>query len=440
MGKARRMKGSRTIRVDYLARVEGEGALYVRVRDGRVAEVRLRIFEPPRLFESMLRGRHASEAPDITARICGICPVAYQMSAVHAVEQACGVRLPAPLRALRRLLYCGEWIESHTLHVHMLHAPDFLGYPSAIHLAKDHPGMVRRGLDLKKAGNAIVALVGGREIHPINVRVGGFHRLPTRGELGTLVEPLKRARDLAREVVRWTGTLQFPEFAHDYEFVAMRHPDEYPMNEGRLVTSRGDGFGVDEFDVRVEERQVPHSTALHASLRGRGAYLVGPMARWSLNADHLPGWIRDEARGAGLDGACLNPFRSITARAVEVLWACDEALRLIEGYEPPESPAVEIPWCAGVGYAATEAPRGVLYHRYELEPDGTIREARIVPPTSQNQATIEDDLRRFVPGRLAMPEDELRMRCEQVVRNHDPCISCATHFLKLQIDNETGHA
>jgi len=218
------MSRERTIKVDYLARVEGESALYVKLRGDRVEEVRLRIFEPPRFFEAFLRGRSFAEVPDITARICGICPAAYQMSAVHAMEDALGISVDGGLRELRRLLYCGEWIESHALHVYLLHAPDFLGYDDAIAMGRDHAEALRRGLSLKRTGNEIIRVLGGREIHPVNVRVGGFFRAPTRAELAPLGERLRRARDEARETVRWASGFEFPDFEHDYEFVALRHP------------------------------------------------------------------------------------------------------------------------------------------------------------------------------------------------------------------------
>lgn len=150
---------TRTIKVDYLARVEGEGALYLKIHDGKLDEVQLKIFEPPRFFEGFLRGRKFTEAPDITARICGICPIAYQMSAVHAMENAIGITIDGPLRDLRRLIYCGEWISSHALHIFMLHAPDFLGYESAIHLAKDFPEKIEKGLQLKKMGGVLMSLL-----------------------------------------------------------------------------------------------------------------------------------------------------------------------------------------------------------------------------------------------------------------------------------------
>lgn len=424
----------RTIKVDALARVEGEGALYVKIRGARVEEVRLQIYEPPRFFEALLRGRAFGEAPDITARICGICPVAYQMSAVHAMEDALGVVVDGPLRALRRLLYCGEWIESHALHVYLLHAPDFLGYEDAISMAKDHPRLLQDGLELKKAGNEIVALLGGREIHPVNVRVGGFYRVPTRRELAPLAERLKRARELARESVRWAGALDFPAFEQDYQFVALQHPSEYPFNEGRIASSRGLDIPVREYEEHFAEEHVPHSNALHSILKGRGVYFVGPQARYSLNYDRLSPLAQEAAREAGLGPTCANPFQSIVVRSVETLYACDEAIRIIEAYEPPARASVEIEPHEGTGCGATEAPRGLLYHRYRLDTAGAIADAKIVPPTSQNQKSIEQDLRRFVTERLDLSRDRLTWLCEQAIRNYDPCISCATHFLKLTLD------
>jgi sulfhydrogenase subunit alpha len=436
LGKTTRAQ-SQNIKVNYLARVEGEGALFIKIKNRSVADVKLKIFEPPRFFEAFLRGRRFTEAPDITARICGICPVAYQMSSCHAMEDACGVKVDGPLRELRRLLYCGEWIESHVLHVYMLHAPDFLGYADAIQMAKDHPGVVQRGLKLKRTGNEIVSLLGGREIHPINVRVGGFYRVPTPRELAPLAEQLKWAREAALETVRWAGTLPYPEFERDYEFVSLRHPDEYPFNEGRLVSNQGLDIVVRDYDKHFAEEHVQHSTALHSVLRDRGAYFVGPLARYNLNFDKLPSFVQQAARRAGLGPVCRNPFQSLVVRCVEVFYACDEALRIIAKYEMPDSPAVPVEPQAGTGCGCTEAPRGMLYHRYRLDSQGVILDAKIVPPTSQNQKTIEGDLWKFVARRLDLSPDKLQWQCEQAVRNYDPCISCSTHFLKLHLERES---
>jgi sulfhydrogenase subunit alpha len=425
---------SRSVKVDYLARVEGEGGILVKVKDRAVTDVQFKIFEPPRFFEAFLRGRHFTEAPDITARICGICPIAYQMSSIHAIENAFAVAVGGQLRALRRLIYCGEWIESHALHVFMLHAPDFLGYQDVVQMAKDHGDIVRKGLGLKKIGNEIVALLGGREIHPINLRIGGFHKVPRKEELEQLAERLKWALEVALETVRLTATFPMPEFTCDYEFVALRHDREYPFNEGKLVSNKGLTIGLEEYESYFTEEHVEHSNALHSSLRDRGAYLVGPLARFNVNFDRLTPAAQEAARAAGIVPPCTNPFKSIIVRSVEMVYAVEEALRIIGEYEMPDQPAADIRLRSGVGYGCTEAPRGILYHRYRINDRGLITDAKIVPPTSQNQKMMELDLRRFVSERLDLSQDKLTWQCEQVIRNYDPCISCATHFLRLEVD------
>lgn len=426
---------TRIISVGTIARVEGEGALRVTVKDGTVQDVELRIFEPPRFFEAFLQGRHYGEVPDIVARICGICPVAYQMSAVHAIEQIFGLHISGALRDLRRLIYCGEWIESHALHVFMLQAPDFLGYESGIAMAKDHPSLVTRGLRLKKAGNAIMTLLGGRSVHPVSVKVGGFSRVPLRRELEALKSELLWARDAAVETVRWVTGFEYPEFTPDYTCVALRHPDEYPFNEGRIVAGTGLDISADEFERHFSEHQVSYSNALHCTLEG-SPYLVGPLARVNLNHDRLPHAVQQVLADTGLSLPLRNPFHGIVARSIELLYALEESVRLIERYDPPPEPALPVIVRPGIGMACTEAPRGILYHRYRVDGDGVIREAKIVPPTSQNQGRIEQDLRLFLPRVLNCSNEEASLACERVIRCYDPCISCATHFLKLDIKRE----
>jgi len=425
---------TRTLKVDALARVEGEGSLRLRVRGDSVEIAEFAIYEPPRFFEALLRGRHFSEAPDITARICGICPVAYQLSAARALEDAAGVSLPRPLEDLRRLLYCGEWLQSHALHVYLLHAPDFLGCANSFDIAKEHPDLVRRGLALKQAGNNLIALVGGRAVHPINVRVGGFHRAPTRAELQALVPELEAARDAAAATVRWVAGLAMPELTRPWPFLALNHPKDYPLHEGDLAASTGLRFEVRAWPEHVVEDQAPHSTALWASLDGARPYLTGPLARFALGADRLTPLASTLASEVGLTAPCRNPFRSIVVRALEMVLATEEALRLIAAYVPPAAPSVAVEPRNAVGHGATEAPRGVLYHRYAVDGDGRIEAATITPPTAQNQAAIESDVRAAAMAALDLDDAALGWRCEQAIRNHDPCISCATHFLDVAVD------
>jgi sulfhydrogenase subunit alpha len=424
-------ESARTLRVGTLTRVEGEGALHVELRDGKPERVELNIYEPPRFFEAFLRGRSYTEPPDLTARICGICPVAYQTSACNAIEDACGVTLDPELIALRRLLYCGEWIHSHVLHIYMLHAPDFLGAPDVITIAKTQRQAVERGLSLKKAGNRLQELIGGRSIHPVNVRLGGFYSVPTRTDLKPMAEQLRRALDDALATVTWVAGFDFPDLTIDHELLALT-ADRYPLEDGVIARSAGPSFPVSQFSEHVRETHVPHSTALHATLDGR-RHLTGPLARYTLNYDKLSPLARETASAAGLDSQCRNPFRSIVVRAVEVVYAVEEALRIIENYQRPVHPFVPVQARPGVGHGVSEAPRGLLYHRYQIDADGLVATAQIVPPTAQNQAAIEDDLAQVVRAQAGLDDAALTAMCERTIRNYDPCISCATHFLTLTV-------
>lgn len=429
------MSHSRTIKVEALTRVEGEGGLYIRLDGDDITEVKLSIYEPPRFFEAFLRGRRLEEVPDITARICGICPVAYQMSAVHALEAALGVTISPEIRRLRRLLYCGEWIESHSLHMHLLHAPDFAGVDSGIELAEHFPAEVNRGLRLKKHGNELLEVLGGRAIHPINVAVGGFYRAPKQDDLRALLPDFEWGLEAAMETTRWVATLNFPDFTRDYDMVALQHPDEYAMNEGHIASTGGQHVPVVEYEDHFQEFHVEHSTALHSGRTdGHASYHVGPLARVNLNLDQLSPRARQLADEVDVDWPCRNPFQAIIARALELVHAYEEAIEIIRDYKPFVPARIDYQPQASHGCAATEAPRGLIYHRYEVDDEGLITFAKIVPPTSQNQQQIEDDLRDWLPRVLNGDDGQTARDCERLVRCYDPCISCSTHFLKLTVD------
>lgn len=424
----------REFNVPYLTRVEGEGSLVLRVRDGEVVEARLKIFEAPRYFERLVVGRTPDEVLDIVARICGICPIAYQMSAVHAFEDLFGVTVDPSVRALRRLLYCGEWIQSHALHVYMLHAPDFLGYPSVLAMAADHRAVVEQGLAIKKVGNLLISSLGGRPIHPVSVRVGGFSRAPRRGELDELRRQLDAAVDRSLATVRMVAGWSPPPLTHPQPLVAMRHPAEYPFNDGRIVSTDGLDLAPSAWGDAFAELQVEGTNALHARTRAGEVYLLGPSARIALTADTLHPLAKAALDETGLaDEIRVNIHRSIVARAVELLHAVAEARDLIDAYRPPTEPKVA--WTARPGVAAwsTEAPRGLLHHRYEIDDAGLVAVAQIVPPTSQNQGAIEADLAAFASTILDLPHAQAQAQLEQLIRAYDPCISCATHFLDLRI-------
>lgn len=427
----------RAIRVPILTRVEGEGSLVVKLRGREVHDVQLAIFEPPRLFESLLRGRPYSDVADITARICGICPIAYQMTAVQALEAAFGTQVPSEIRALRRLMYCGEWIESHTLHVHLLQAPDLFDLHSGIELAERFPNEVKRGLRQKKIGNALLEKLGGRAIHPVNLAVGGFYRLPKVSELAELVPEFEWGLAAALDTVRWVAALPLPLFEQHYDYVAIRHPDEYAIIEGDVVCSDGLRIPHTDYERHFDEYQVPHSTALQSRRLPSGApYFVGPLARINVSRERLAEPARRVADEIGWETPCYNPFHGIVARCLEVVHAFAEGLDLLKAYRGAGVAKQPLQLRAGTGRAVTEAPRGLIYHRYEVAANGSIQFAKIVPPTSQNQAQIEADLHALLPQLLDEPDNVIAAECEKLIRNYDPCISCSTHFLKLRIERE----
>jgi sulfhydrogenase subunit alpha len=429
--------GETEFRVDYLTRVEGEGKLLLRVRDGEVIEARLKIFEAPRYFERLVVGRTGDEVLDIVARICGICPIAYQMSAVHAFEDLYGVQVPPEIHALRRVLYCAEWIQSHALHIYLLHAPDFLGYPSALAMAADHRALVEQGLALKKTGNALIALLGGRSVHPVSVRVGGFSRVPKPAELDGIRRALDEAVEASKRTVELVASWNPPALEHPQPLVALKHPSEYPYSAGRIVSTDGLDIEPGAWGNAFAEQQVEGTNALHARTHDGAVYLLGPTARIVLCADQLHPEAAFALAQTGLaDAIRVNIHRSIVARAVELLHACAEARDLLDAYRRPAAPGVEYTPRPGVAAWSTEAPRGLLHHRYEVDEQGHVTKAQIVPPTSQNQGAIEADLAAFAPGVLDLPHAEATRQMEQLIRAYDPCISCATHFLELHIEDE----
>ncbi len=427
---------SRRIKVDALSRVEGEGALDLHIQNGEIKDLKFRIFEPPRFFEAFLQGRDFSEAPDITSRICGICPIAYIMGASHAMEDALGVEVTGPLNDLRRMIYCGEWIESHVLHAAMLHAPDFLELDDALQIAKSNPELVKTALQLKKLGNDILEVIGGRAVHPVNLKVGGFYKVPRKSAVRALIEPLKWGIEASRELAVAFGKFDFPDFDYDYTCVSLKHEKEYAIHEGRIVSNRGLDIPVRDFPNHFLEEHVAHSNALHGMTKDGEAYLVGPIARYNNNFDQLSKTARATAKAAGLGNICTNPFQSILVRMVETQYACEEALRIAKTYEEPDASCVKMVPGKGTGHGCTEAPRGICYHRYSLDKKGLITRATIVPPTAQNQKQIEADLHGMVEKNLTLADEKLKWRCEQTIRNYDPCISCATHFLKLNITRD----
>lgn len=424
---------SRQIKVPILTRVEGEGALKVVLSGNTIETVELNIYEPPRFFEAFLQGRSYGEVADITSRICGICPIAYQMTAVQAIESAWQVQIPEEIQRLRRLIYLAEWIESHALHIHLLHAPDFFGCSSGIELAKHDPAAVQRGLKIKKIGNHVLEILGGRAIHPINLAVGGFYRLPRLEEMQVLIPQFQWGLEAAIEMTRWIGSFKFPEFQSPTTYIALSHPDEYALMRGDLAASDGTVYPAKDYENIFTEEHVPHSTALHSHRSGDSQpYHVGPLARIHLNHTNLAPEAQRLIQQLNWSLPTYNPYHSILARAIELVHAFSEGLELLQEYRPSAVARQKYRIGSGSGCSSTEAPRGLIYHRYELSDEGLVEFAKIVPPTSQNQRQIELDLRTALPAMLSQSDQWIALNCEKIIRNYDPCISCSTHFLKVQ--------
>jgi coenzyme F420-reducing hydrogenase alpha subunit len=422
------------IHIPALARVEGEGALTIRVKDGEINEILLNIYEPPRFFEGFLHGRYFQDVPDITARICGICPVAYQMSSVQALEAAMQVTISPELRQLRQLLYCAEYIESHALHIYLLQAPDLVKQESAISLAAEAPGLVKQALRLKKAGNELLKIIGGRSVHPVNACVGGFYCWPDEAAIHALVPELEWARQASIDTVTWAATLEYPDFEQDYEFVALNRVEEYAIYDGDILSSKGKRISPVDFEKNYIETHVERSNALHSHTVKDSTYFVGPLARFNLNYKKLRNMAREAASSIRLKPPLRNPYKGLLARAVELVHVCDLAIELANAYHPQGPSHVEFSVLPGEGWGVSEAPRGLLYHRYVVDEQGFVRFARITPPTAQNFAQMEADLWALAPSVVTQPQEEASLTFEHLLRSYDPCISCATHFLKLNIE------
>ncbi len=423
---------SKNIEIPALTRVEGEGALYVRTKDEKIEEIVLNIYEPPRFFEGFLQGRYFQEVPDITARICGICPVAYQMSGAKALEDAYDVEISQEVYDLRRLLYCAEYIESHFLHMYMLQAPDLLGKDSVIEIAAVAPEIVNKALRAKKIGNDLLDAIGGRSVHPVNTKVGGFYSWPDVNDIKALREDFQWGLDFALETVEWASTLDYPEFEAEYQYVATTHPDHYAIYDGDVLSSTGKKVTPAAFETAYLESHVKHSTALHSHTTDGDPYFVGPLARFNLNFEQFRPTAKQAAKDIGFTPPVYNPYKGLIARALECVEVYDVALELIEAYDPQGPPCADFDLKDGEGFGVSEAPRGLLYHRYRVGKDGLIKTAKITPPTAQNYPRMEADLAQLAPEVLFdRPHDQASLALEHLLRSYDPCISCSTHFLKL---------
>jgi coenzyme F420-reducing hydrogenase alpha subunit len=423
-----------SVNVHHLTRVEGHGNIVVDVKNGELVKCDLEIVEAPRFFEAMLRGRPYYEASHITSRICGICSTGHATASLRATENALGVEISEQTELLRKLVFHGEIIDSHVLHVYMLVAPDFFGVGSVLPLASSHPEVVRRALRIKKLAGDLCAMVSGRHTHPIAMAVGGFTHFPTIKELLAMKERLVAAQEDLDATTALLATLPWPEFTRETEYVSLKKDDEYAFIDGMIATTDGFAYEIPEYRKVTNEYLVPHSTAKHCK-HNRDSYMVGALARFNNNYDLLHPRAKAAAEELGMQPIVTNTFLNSAAQAIEMVHCVEDSIILIDALVDrgiQEEPIYQFQGQGGEGVGACDVPRGTLFHNYVIDGKGIVQGANCIIPTNQNYANIEADMRALVPQILDRPQEEVTHMMEMLVRAYDPCISCSTHFLEVE--------
>jgi len=424
------------INVQHITRIEGHGNIVLSARDGAIKKLEWQVPEAPRFFEAMVRGRMYDEIQPVVSRICGICSVAHSLAAIKAVEDALGVEVSEQTDKLRILTHYAEQLESHSLHVGYLVAPDLLGVNSVVPLVSSHLDEVKNIIAIHRMANQWMELIGGRMTHPVSFRVGGFGHLPKESELRGLKESIEsvvpRVEDLAELVLSLVGSI--PAFERETEYIALVEPNMYTFYHGDIgSTDTADITDTHKFESVVNEYVSPQSTAKWAKWH-RESYAVGALARFNLSADRLLPKASEMAKKLGLEKGCCNPYMNTVAQVVESVQVVEHALQLIDELLTAgisyEAPAV-VPK-AGMGVGAVEAPRGTLFHRYAFDNDGMCTSANLCIPTNQNHGNIQKDFETLVPKIIDRSQDEIRQMLEMLVRAYDPCISCSTHYLDVE--------
>jgi sulfhydrogenase subunit alpha len=429
----------KTVVIEHLARVEGHGGITVELEGDTVGKVHFDVFEGARLLESLVRGKRYDEVAPILSRICSICSAAHSLTSLKATENAFAVRISPQTELLRELLYQGESIESHALHLFLLAAPDYLGFPSAIALAAHKPEAVRLGLRLKKLGNLIQETIGGRAIHPVNVVPGGFGTLPTVDQLIELRNALVEGMKDSDAVIDVMASLPPADFCHcETAYAALLSPNlgSYYAGDEVMVASNGNRSVVRAADYRMlaNEQSVLHSHAKHSRFSGR-PFMVGSLARLTVNPQGWTGKLAVAMERLQLRLPARNPMDNNKAQAVELVSDVERALEIIElllreGVKDERPAAVHVR--AGTGTAITEAPRGLLIHSYTYDAEGRITAADVITPTALNAASMELHFRRVVEQCTERGEAVIAKRLQMVARAYDPCISCSVHLVCRQ--------
>jgi sulfhydrogenase subunit alpha len=422
------------IDVHHITRVEGHGNITVDIKNGTVEKCQLDIVEAPRFFEAMLKGRHYDEAALIISRICGICSVGHQLASLCASEDAFGIKLSKQEKLLRRLLNCGEYFESHVLHVYFLAVPDFVGAKSVLPLVATHKDTVIKALKLKKLGHTIGDIIGGRLIHSMAANVKAMTKVPTKTQLEMIIANLKEAKVELQNDIALLKSLKLPAFERETEYVSLYKKGEYALLEGNIFSSDTGESSYKNYRAMTNEYLVDHSTAKR-NKHNRTAFMVGALARY--NNSHQ--WLSDSAKQAaadlGLKAPCYNTYMNTVAQFVELFHIADDAIAAAQELLNMGELHVEdrtIKPIAATGVGAVEVPRGILYHEYTYNDQGYMQKANCIIPTGQNLNNIEEDFRALLPTVMNKSKEEVTLLLEMMVRAYDPCISCSTHILDVE--------
>ncbi len=420
--------------VEHLARVEGHGSIKVLIEDGKVKDVKFEIFEGPRFIEKVLVGRMYYEAPDIVARICSICPDPHQVASAIALEKALGISVSWQVKMLRELQLLADLISSHALHLYLLALPDFLGYPDALSMIDKYGREVKLGLQLKKAGNTVKEILTGRSIHGCTVKPGGYTKIPSQEELEHLAKMLNSSIEGAILAVKLFSSIDMPDFPREENvFMAVDPGDKYGLIGDYILISTGERYPAEQYKMLTNEVAVPHSTAKHSTYKGM-PFMVGALARMVLNRDKLRGRALELLKEVEDKFDILNPLTNNLAQAIEMVYAVERSIEIIselldKGLK--EEAIVKVEPKRGSGVGSVEAPRGILYHYYEVNDEGRITKADIITPTAQNAANIEKYIKISAERLLARGVEKLEPLLELVPRAYDPCISCSAHMIKI---------
>jgi len=420
-----------TIELDHITKIEGHAKLKLKIDGGKVKKCQLEVFEGARYFEGILRGRRYNEAPHLTSRICGVCSQAHLITALQAIENALVVEVSPQTKLLRELLLLGQIIQSHALHLYLLVLPDYMGFESAISMAAKYPKHIQSALNIKKLGNDICTVIGAREVHSITAVPGGFSKIPDQKDLDVLVKRMKKEKEIIVKAAKLFAGFRYPDLVRQTEYVALQKEDTYALMDGTINSTEGLCISKERYLEYFEENIKDYSTAKFVVSEGKG-FMVGSLARINLNQKMMSKDARGLISESGFDFPNYNPFLNNFAQAVEMVHVVDRAIEIIENLALRDEKPVDFKIRAGRGVAATEVPRGTLYHDYELDDKGDVVHANIITPTTQNLKNCEDDIIEYVPKLLKKSSKQVVDNLEKLIRAYDPCISCSTHFLEVE--------